>query len=366
MLLAKGADVNAKSLAGETALDWARKIGSPPVVEMLRKAGGLETAREAVAVPPPAQADLKASVERSLSLLSKMSVVAAANGGCASCHSHNIVDMAEGMARAKGFAIDQKVVAQRQTLTKAPYFSLSNVFERFDRPVPEIDAYALMALHANGYAADRTTDAMAASLMAQQRADGHWTTGTVARPPIEDGDIFRTALGIRAVQLYAPAGRGAEAKARIARARAWLTAAKPTTAEDRNLQLLGLHWAGSEAGERARLAKAIFAKQRADGGWSQTDHLSSDAYATGQSLYALSEAGGVRPDVAAFQKGVEYLLKTQRADGSWYVRSRAPKFQPFFDGGFPYGHDQWISSMATGWAIAALATALPEPVAASR
>jgi hypothetical protein len=37
------------------------------------------------------------------------------------------------------------------------------------------------------------------------------------------------------------------------------------------------------------------------------------------------------------------------------------KFQPYLDGGFPYEHDQWISSMATGWAAAALAMALPSP-----
>jgi uncharacterized protein YfiM (DUF2279 family) len=60
----------------------------------------------------------------------------------------------------------------------------------------------------------------------------------------------------------------------------------------------------------------------------------------------------------AFQKGVQYLVSTQHADGSWYVRSRAAKFQPFFESGFPYGHDQWISQMATGWAAAALTLAL--------
>jgi hypothetical protein len=43
------------------------------------------------------------------------------------------------------------------------------------------------------------------------------------------------------------------------------------------------------------------------------------------------------------------------------VRSRAPKFQPFFESGFPYGHDQWISQMATGWAAAALTLAIDEP-----
>jgi len=54
------------------------------------------------------------------------------------------------------------------------------------------------------------------------------------------------------------------------------------------------------------------------------------------------------------------LLSTQRADGSWFVRSRSPKFQPYFDGGFPYEHDQWISAMATGWSTAALALGLDQ------
>jgi hypothetical protein len=69
----------------------------------------------------------------------------------------------------------------------------------------------------------------------------------------------------------------------------------------------------------------------------------------------------VSPRDPAYQKGVTFLLSTQHADGSWYVRSRAPKFQPFFESGFPYGHDQWISTMATGWAAAALTLALEEP-----
>jgi hypothetical protein len=60
-------------------------------------------------------------------------------------------------------------------------------------------------------------------------------------------------------------------------------------------------------------------------------------------------------------KGVQYLLATPRADGSTYVRRRAPKFQPDLESGFPYGSDQWISSMATGWAATALALALEIP-----
>jgi len=74
-------------------------------------------------------------------------------------------------------------------------------------------------------------------------------------------------------------------------------------------------------------------------------------------LYALLKSGVSTSD-SSVTRAVNYLLASQHADGSWFVRSRAPKFQPYFDGGFPYEHDQWISAMATGWATTALAASL--------
>ena len=53
------------------------------------------------------------------------------------------------------------------------------------------------------------------------------------------------------------------------------------------------------------------------------------------------------------------MLKTQLADGSWYVRHRSVPLQPYFESDFPHGHDQWISAAATGWATKALAMTLP-------
>ena len=64
---------------------------------------------------------------------------------------------------------------------------------------------------------------------------------------------------------------------------------------------------------------------------------------------------------AVYQRGLKYLLATQAADGSWHVRSRAVKLQPYFQSGFPYDHDQWISNTATAWAAAALALAADQP-----
>ena len=361
LLLKRGGDVNAKSLAGETALDWAVKIGSKAAIDLLRQAGGVETNRAPAALPPAAPADVRTAVDRGRALLAKASVTSAANGGCASCHAHNVLDTVDRAAVRKGLALDAKLVTQRQTLTKAPYFSPANLLEHFPDPPgsPITTVFALTALANSGYEPDRTTDIAAAHLATQQSRDGRWFMSAIARPPIGEGPIAVTAYAIRALTTYAPPGRAADMNERIARAASWLAAQKAVTTEDRNMQLLGLYWADRPASARTQLAAAIIAKQRADGGWAQSDEMQSDAYATGVSLFALAEAGGMSPSHDAYKKGVAYLLSTQRGDGSWYVKSRAVKFQPFFDGGFPYEHDQWISSMATGWATAALVLALP-------
>jgi hypothetical protein len=70
---------------------------------------------------------------------------------------------------------------------------------------------------------------------------------------------------------------------------------------------------------------------------------------------ALKQAGALSVTDAAYKGGIEYLLKTQFEDGSWYVKSRAIPIQPFFESGFPHGQDQWISAAASNWAAMALA-----------
>jgi hypothetical protein len=92
--------------------------------------------------------------------------------------------------------------------------------------------------------------------------------------------------------------------------------------------------------------------------------MQSTAYATGKSLVALHLAG-VSASSPAYQRGVKWLLGNQQEDGSWYVQTRALGFQPWFDAGFPHGHNQWISAAGTNWAAMALTYALPESSAKS-
>jgi N-acyl-D-amino-acid deacylase len=124
------------------------------------------------------------------------------------------------------------------------------------------------------------------------------------------------------------------------------------------MRLAGVAAAGAPVSDLRKLAEPILARQRSDGGFAQRDGFASDAYATGMTLWILANAGVVQPNQDVYRKGINFLLTTQNSDGSWHVSSRATKFQIYFESGFPYGHDQWISTMATGWATSALSLAI--------
>ena len=106
------------------------------------------------------------------------------------------------------------------------------------------------------------------------------------------------------------------------------------------------------------LAKSLMAEQRSDGGWAQLPGTQSDAYATGQAVYALRVGAAMANTDPAIERGQRFLLQTQLEDGTWYVRRRAFPFQPTMESGFPHGRDSWLSAAATSWAV--LALSLPE------
>ncbi len=74
---------------------------------------------------------------------------------------------------------------------------------------------------------------------------------------------------------------------RIDAARAFLLQAEPRDTQDEAMKLIGLVWAKAPSTAIAAQARRLKTLQRANGGWGQTPLMSPDAYATGQSLFAL-------------------------------------------------------------------------------
>jgi N-acyl-D-amino-acid deacylase len=220
-------------------------------------------------------------------------------------------------------------------------------------------SYGLWALKLADWKPDETTAAMVAYLLKTQEDDGHWDVHT-SRPPMEDSSETSTALAIAGLLAYATADQKETSDVAIAKAKTWIAGCAPKTQEDRASRLWALHLLSATGDELNAARNAVLAAQREDGGWSQLDDMESDAYATGHTLYVLGLAG-VPAMSPAYQRGVEYLLKTQRDDGSWFVKSRSKPVQVYFDNGDPHGRDQFISTPATCWALVALARGCEPP-----
>lgn len=368
-LLQRGADVRGRSSAGETALDWANKFGNPEVLALLRAA-------EASAGVPFTEPQRPASrpltplkaIERATSLLQRSSVEFFKQSGCVGCHHQPAALTAIAAARAHGAKVDEVSAKDLLAMLSVEDASAQDrLLQRMDPGgLADRHGFSLLGMASAGHQPNGVTDTLAIHTALLQYADGSWHLGDASRAPLEEGDIARTARAMRTLQLYAPPARWSEFDARVARAAAWISRAKAVTNDDLAMQLAGLHWADYSRARLEPIARTLLDQQRQDGGWAQTRTLASDAFATGQTLWALREAGFLQPTDPAYKRGVEYLLRTQWPDGSWYVRSRAPKFQPYFQSGFPFEHDQWISASATAWAALALAPAIEKKERASK
>lgn len=354
MLLAKGADTGFSADYDETAQMLAAKRGDTEVTRLLgglAKEGILRESATASHHAASAASPSKA-IEKAMPLLEKQSHNFIRIAGCDSCHSQDLPSAAAGIVRDRGIPAPREIAQLPASMKLSP----ERIMDLNAVSVSSI-AWELFDLGTNHSPKSAYTDAVVRYIKAMQTSEGHWTTNEGRRPPMAAGDFQAAALAIYAVKQYAPSTEKASTDVVLARAVSWLENAKPSQTQDRAFHLLGLAWADGSSKLIKEAAKSLAGLQRADGGWNQLPEMASDAYATGQALYALNVAGKMAVNNPVYQKGVDYLLRTQAADGSWHVETRAIWLQPYFESGFPYGRDQFISTAGTAWAAMALAPA---------
>lgn len=368
LLLARGANVNEANEAGATALTFALKAGPhTQLVSYLEQMGAkapaaVVAAKTLSARRMPDDVPIRERAQRAIGLMQRASTGFVDNrfvrdeAKCVSCHHQYLPAVAFAWGAERGLHIDQAALGHQLSAQLQMWRPLVESAREMDDPIPDAPVqvgYGLMGLHALGYAPDAMTEAFVRYLVNGQSPDGswHWTD---LRPPLEGGRFAATAWAVRAVQLYPLPHSGDESRTCVSRACRWLWKAEPKTFSDQALQLMGLAWAGERPWKLRKLAASIVEKQGPDGGWAQLAGLESDAWATGEALFALRESRRVAVADAVYARGVQFLLRTQFEDGSWWVHSRTWPFQPHFDSGFPHGNDQWISAGGTAWATMAL------------
>lgn len=307
------------------------------------------------------EAAIRAAVAKSLPLLERSSVIAIdERSNCFTCHHTGLPVMTFVTARERGFAVDAKnLETQLQFTANFLTKGRANYLLGKGQGGQAFTAgSALWALELGGHKQDETTAAVIEYLLGHQEELKHWQPPSV-RPPSEESPFSATFVALESLNTFSTPAQQERSGKRTAEARAWLQKTPAKNTEDRVFKLWALAVAGAYRTATHAATQDLLRTQREDGGWSQLENMTSDAYATGTALVALHRTGSVKTEAPAFQRGLQWLMLHQLPDGSWHVVSRAKPFQKHFESGYPHGKDQFISITAACWATTALAMSLP-------
>jgi squalene-hopene/tetraprenyl-beta-curcumene cyclase len=322
-------------------------------------AGGTDASTSTLELPPHARYDADTALNRSIPLLQHSSLKYFEESHCVGCHHQMATTVALGAARTARVHVDEVAAAElvKQMQNEFRVQREMNL-EGGDR---EVLTRRLFELSRTGISADASTDAAVAGVMATQAADGSWRRSVpISRAPMQEGIIALTAEAVRAISVYAPSAMEAETAKQLAHARSWLLHAQPRTTIDASMRLTGLWSSHASASDLRDAARILLSMQRRDGGWGGNPDLPSDAFSTGEALWALRETGSATVRDRAYRRAIDFLLRTQDESGAWHVRSRAVKVMPYYDSDFPFGDDQWISAAGTAMADVAIASTLQD------
>ena len=259
---------------------------------------------------------------------------------CATCHHGTLTVWVLSEARERGFAVKPETLAEIAKWTKA------GVLARIDLPrdarpgwsVVSTPALYLAAMARSVPSQTAVSPAdlkqIAGHLLRHQEADGSWSWASAPAknraPPVFESDEVATLLALDALGTSLPGDPMEKSAIRIARAQgaAWLKQASPhDTTQAAALRLVAQVWDGPSVDTTSPVDKvqteieSLIRRANSDGGWPQIPGARSDAYATGQALYILSLAGE-KHDRIEMRRGVQFLVGTQRDDGSWLMTRR--------------------------------------------
>ena len=309
----------------------------------------------------PMTEQVRGAISRAIPMLEAGSIGSANKRQCFTCHSQAVPVFALVEAKRQGFVVDDENIKRQ---LKHTHDHLKRGLENYRQGKGQggdvlTAGYALWTLDVGDWPRDEVTDTVSHYLLEAQSDLHHWRhRGN--RPPSSGSDFTATYVALRGLQHFGSDEELSEALERRKSVKEWLINQAPVETEDSVFRLNALVEYTDASHEVIEHAMAdLIHKQRDDGGWGQMDEMTSDAYATGTAIAALSTYHhvsdiSVAANNASMRKGIAYLLSTQQDDGTWHVATRAKPVQEYFESDFPHGKDQFISIAATAWSTIAL------------
>jgi len=295
-------------------------------------------ADESASIPRDKAQQVQQTVERAIGYLQTESAAWLSTRKCAACHHVPMPLWALSEADRQGYAINKKFLADmaEDTLGSPEKMIASKLVNNPAAPPDPrpsgkgvnmgtvFMAVAARSLPVLGEGQKHSLKLIADEIVKKQRDDGSWEFfSNLRRPPINECQTTDAVWIILALQGETRPDTPEAQRAALRKATGWLAGAKLSdNLQDKVFNLLLAIRAGKPQNEMQLVINELFARQRLDGGWSQTPTMTSDAFATGQTLYVLSLAGctAERP---AIKRGIHFLVTTQKSDGSWTMTSRS-------------------------------------------
>lgn len=274
--------------------------------------------------------ELRAGISRGLEFLDRDARKWRQDHDCATCHHGAMTLLAYAEARRAGFAVANEQLSELVSWNKAQFFrpfdakrDLSPHWKTMPVALSTIllaaDAATLPGLSAADFATAET------HIVRRQEADGSWPPPPPAHgpQPVFESTEIMTLRATLALQHYVRES-APDSPTRQCIARAVDELSRTASTETTQAAVFRL-WLAARSGESADEVKTATERlerlQNADGGWSQNRELKSDAYATGEALCAMGVAHAPL-NSPAISRARQFLLSTQREDGSWLMVPR--------------------------------------------
>ncbi|WP_298868569.1 prenyltransferase/squalene oxidase repeat-containing protein [uncultured Gimesia sp.] len=306
----------------------------------------------ALPADPPTTLQIRETVQRSIPYIEEQGQWWITKKKCVSCHRGGNMVWSLALAKRNGFEVSQKLDewfdwAVDKSLSKNDKGKIVGLGNK------EGVAQILLSLDPSNLKPHQidTQNKLAALLRNGQQADGSWKPGgqlpSQKRPITETASVSTMWLTLTLLV----ASNSPEGSQAVERAMKYIKQSTPGKSIEWYALRLLLSVQTKDAKLRAEFVKKLRSQQKPDGGWGWMVTDESDALGTGLALYALLRAGLDSND-QAIKRAQQFLVSTQRDDGSWPVKGTKEKKKNNVEETAVY----W----GTTWAAVSLIESLPK------